>query len=69
VTYQDSVDSHDNRPTQNKLSSQPFVIFNLPQGFYLRSTAIWNFDLQRGNFYIPLGFGAAKYGSWKTGRR
>jgi len=63
VTYQHSVDSHDTRPTQNNLSSQPFVIFNLPQGFYLRSTATWNFDLQRGNFYIPLGFGAGKV--WK----
>jgi hypothetical protein len=63
VTYQHSVDSHDTRPTQNNLSSQPFVIYNLPQGFYLRSSATWNFDLQRGNFYIPLGFGAGKV--WK----
>jgi hypothetical protein len=63
VTYQHSVDSHDTRPTQNNLSSQPFVIYNLPEGFYLRSTATWNFDLQRGNFYIPLGFGAGKV--WK----
>jgi hypothetical protein len=63
VTYQHSVDSHDSRPTQNNLTAQPFVIYNLPQGFYLRSTATWNFDLQRGNFYIPLGFGAGKV--WK----
>jgi hypothetical protein len=39
VTYQYSVDSHDTRPRQNNLSAQPFVIYNLPQGFYLRSTA------------------------------
>lgn len=63
VTYQHSVDSHDTRPTQNGLQTQPFVIYNLPQGFYLRSTATWNFDMQRGGYYIPLGLGAGKV--WK----
>lgn len=51
------------RPTQNNLTAQPFVIFNLPEAFYLRSTATWNFDMQRGTFYIPLGFGGGKI--WK----
>jgi hypothetical protein len=63
VTYQHSVDDHDTRPTQNNLSAQPFFIFNLPQGFYVRSSATWNFDLQRGNYYIPLGLGLGKV--WK----
>jgi len=31
-----------------------------PGPWYLRSTAIWNFDLARGNFAIPIGFGAGK---------
>lgn len=35
----------------------------LPEGFYLRRTATWNFDLQRGDYYIPLGFGAGQV--WK----
>jgi hypothetical protein len=63
VTYQHSFAGEGSRPTQNTLQSQPFVIYNLPQGFYLRSTATWNFDLQRGDYYIPLGFGVGKV--WK----
>ena len=51
-------------PTQNSLQAQPFVIYNLPQGFYLRSSATWSFDLQRGDYYIPLGLGVGKV--WKT---
>ena len=64
VTYQHSFAGDEDRPTQNTLQSQPFVLYNLPQGFYLRSTATWNFDLQRGDFYMPLGVGVGKV--WKT---
>jgi len=63
VTYQHSFAGVDDRPTQNGLQTQPFVIYNLPQAFYLRSTATWNFDLQRGDYYIPLGLGGGK--GWK----
>jgi hypothetical protein len=64
VTYQHSFAGDDDRPTQNTLQAQPFVIYNLPQGFYLRSTATWSFDLEHGDYYIPLGVGAGKV--WKT---
>jgi hypothetical protein len=60
VTYQHSFAGGNGRPVQNNLQAQPFVIYNLPQGFYLRSTATWNFDLERGNYYIPIGLGAGK---------
>jgi hypothetical protein len=60
ITYQHSFGGGNGRPVQNNLQAQPFVIYNLPQGFYLRSTATWNFDLQRGNYYIPIGLGAGK---------
>ena len=29
----------------------------------MRSTATWNFDLQRSDYYLPLGFGVGKV--WK----
>ena len=64
VTYQHSFAGDDDRLTQNTLQSQPFVIYILPQGFYLRSTATWSFDLERGDYYIPLGLGVGKV--WKT---
>jgi hypothetical protein len=53
----------EDRSTQNNLQAQPFGIYNLPEGLSLRSTATWNFDLQCGDYYIPLGFGAGKV--WK----
>jgi hypothetical protein len=58
--YQHSFSGDADRPTQNNLQAQPFVTYNLPQGFYLRSSAIWEFDLERGDYVIPLGFGAGK---------
>jgi len=57
VTYQHSFAGDGDRPTQNTLQTQPFVIVNLPAAFYVRSTATWNFDLERGFFSIPFGLG------------
>jgi hypothetical protein len=63
VTWQHSFAGDDDRPVQNTLQTQPFLIYNLPDGFYTRSTAIWNFNLQTGDYYIPVGVGAGKV--WK----
>ena len=60
VTWQHSFAGRDDRPTQKNLSAQPFVIYNLPAGWYLRSSATMNFDLQRGSYVIPVGAGAGK---------
>lgn len=42
------------------LTVQPIVNFNLKDGFYLRSSAIWNFDLEDGDYSIPVGLGVGK---------
>jgi len=34
-------------------------------GWYLRSTGVWTFDLKNDRYYIPVRFGAGK--AWKTG--
>lgn len=60
LTWQHSFAGDSDRPTQNNASAQPFVIYNLPQGWYLRSTATWNFNLGNGDYSIPLGLGAGK---------
>jgi hypothetical protein len=36
------------------------VTHNLPQGFYLRSSGIWTFDLVHAVSFIPLGFAIGK---------
>jgi hypothetical protein len=60
VTWQQSFAGSNRRVDQNNLSFQPLILYNLPKGWYLRSTATWNFDLQRGNYAIPVGFGLGK---------
>lgn len=40
-------------------------IHNLSDGWYLRSTAVWTFDLKNDRHWIPVGLGAGKV--WKSG--
>jgi hypothetical protein len=65
VQWQHSFAGQSARPTVQSLTAQPFGIFNLPEGWYIRSTGTWTFDLQHGNYYIPLGLGGGK--AWKSG--
>ena len=53
------LDSFGREPT-SLVTAQPIVFYNLPQGFYLRSSGVWNFDLQNNLGYIPVGLGAGK---------
>jgi hypothetical protein len=39
---------------------QPFVYYNLPQGYYLRSSAIITFDGATRTAVVPVGFGFGK---------
>jgi hypothetical protein len=66
MTYQHDLGGNSDRPTQNIFTMQPFVMYNLPAGFYLRTTGIWNFDWQTGKYYMPIGFGGGKV--WKAGQ-
>ncbi|RDI57179.1 hypothetical protein [Microvirga subterranea] len=60
VIYQHSFAKDDGRDPVNLLTVQPIVNVNLPEGFYLRSSAIWNFDLEHDTRYIPVGLGLGK---------
>jgi hypothetical protein len=63
VTWQHSFAGDEDRDTQNSLSLQPLFIYNLPQGWYLRSTATWTFAFAQDAWSIPIGAGAGKV--WK----
>ncbi|MEC5398034.1 hypothetical protein [Uliginosibacterium sp. H1] len=63
VTWQASFAGDDDRRRQNNAIAQPVVIYNLPAGWYLRSSATWTFDLETDSHYIPVGLGAGKV--WK----
>jgi len=60
VTYQTSFAGESDRDDVSLATFQPIVNFNLSKGFYLRSSAIWNFDLESGNYSVPVGFGVGK---------
>lgn len=65
VQYQSSFAGDSDRAHVESATLQPFLIHNLPRGWYLRSTATWTFDLKNDTHYIPLGLGAGK--AWKVG--
>ncbi|MDR5821247.1 hypothetical protein [Caballeronia sp. LZ043] len=65
VQWQHSFAGQSDRPTVQSLTTQPFIIWNFPEGWYLRSTGTWTFDLQHGSYYIPVGLGGGK--AWKGG--
>lgn len=60
VTYQTSFAGQHDRDDVSVLTAQPIVNVNLKDGWYLRSTATWNFNLQNGASYIPVGLGVGK---------
>jgi len=66
VQWQHSFAGQSRRETVHSATLQPFLIHNLPGGWYLRSTATWTFDLQHGQYYIPLGAGAGR--AWRVGK-
>lgn len=65
VQYQSSFAGDSDRAHVESATFQPFIIHNLPKGWYLRSTGTWTFDLKNDTHYIPIGFGAGK--AWKSG--
>ncbi len=67
IQYQHSFAGEDDRPDVRLLTYQPIITYNLPQGWYLRSSAIWNFDFENDNHFIPVGLGLGKV--WKVDER
>ncbi|MCK9818508.1 hypothetical protein M1B35_31400 [Pseudomonas sp. MAFF 302046] len=65
VQYQSSFAGDHDRAHVESATFQPFLIHNLPRGWYLRSTGTWTFDLKNNTHYIPIGLGAGK--AWKAG--
>jgi len=57
VTWQTSIAGDENRDDTSVLAAQPFSIWQLGGGTYLRTAPIWVFDLKSGDYHIPLGFG------------
>ena len=41
----------------NRAFFQPFGIRQLGDGWYLRSTGVWNYDFETDSYSVPIGFG------------
>lgn len=57
LTWQESFDGDDARDDVNMAAFQPFAMYQLGGGKYLRSAPIWVFDLEDGDYSMPLGIG------------
>jgi hypothetical protein len=58
ITYQTSVAGDINRAETSLLAIQPIALFQLGKGAYLRSSALWNFNLETESYNVPFGIGA-----------
>lgn len=67
VTYQHAFAGDYSRPNTQLITAQPIVTYNLPKGFYLRSTGVTTIDLANHTTTVPVGFGAGKVWSFANG--
>ncbi len=60
VTWQASVAGQDDKPDVSLLTAQPFGMWQIGGGTYLRSAATWTFDLKSGFYNVPISMGIGK---------
>lgn len=60
LTYQRSFAGEDLRDNTNALALQPFVLWQIGGGNYLRTAPIAVFNLEKGEYHVPFGFGIGK---------
>ena len=60
VTYQHKVGGSNRVADINTLAVQPFGFVQLGKGYYLRAAPIAVFNLESGDFHIPIGIGVGK---------
>lgn len=57
LTWQGSFSGDDNRDDVNMGAFQPFAMYQLGGGTYLRSTGIMIYDFEHDTYTVPIGFG------------
>ena len=60
LNYQIGVGGDADKPRTQYIAAQPFFIVQLGKGYYLRSSPIWFFDLEKPTYNVPFGLGAGK---------
>lgn len=57
LTWQASIAGDSDRASTSTLAAQPFAMWQLGGGTYLRTTGIWTFNLKSGDYVVPIGVG------------
>ncbi|MEH6588217.1 MAG: hypothetical protein V7720_16795 [Halioglobus sp.] len=57
ISWQDSFAGEDDRTDANFVALQPFGMYQLGGGHYLRAAPIWVYNLESDNYSVPLGIG------------
>jgi hypothetical protein len=60
LTWQHSFAGEDNRADVNVGAFQPFAMYQLGGGLYLRSAPIWVYNFENDDYSVPLGLGIGK---------
>ena len=60
LTWSGSFAGDDDRKKVSTGAFQPFGMYQLGKGNYLRTTGIWAYDFETDNYSVPIGFGAGK---------
>jgi len=60
LTWAGSFAGEDDRAKVSTGSFQPFAMYQLGKGYYLRNTGIWTYDFETDFYTVPLGFGIGK---------
>ena len=57
ITWQASFAGNDDRKDVNIGAFQPFAIYQLGKGLYLRTTGIWTYNFENDAYSMPIGLG------------
>lgn len=60
LTWQASFAGSDSAADVNSGAFQPFAFYQLGDGWYLRSAAVWTFNFENGDYAVPIGLGIGK---------
>lgn len=60
LSWQHSFAGEGSRSNVNVGALQPFAMYQLGKGYYLRAAPIWVYNFENGNYNIPLGLGIGK---------
>jgi hypothetical protein len=64
LTWMGSFAGDEDKPDTNIGAFQPFGIYQLGKGTYLRSTGIWVYNFETDNYSVPIGIGLGQVIPW-----